>query len=510
MGELVDADEDPRRPGGGVAERRGAGALQRRGDRLLPAEPAAPRREPLVEAGQAGGPRRVAEGPGGAVAGECPFALLPEQQGFAAARVDTHRRPMIAEPTAARVPAGAAAATRTSSASARRLGDRTAGQPAPPDVAARAREPGAVRRVARAAPAAARRARPARGSGAGCGPGCAGAAADRRRRTCSRRWWCRSTATRRVRALNARLLPLLGAPRGAQAGHAGADPLGLRAAGRGAARAAATRRSSSTTASTTSPPSRGSTPRASAPPRSASPARADLVLASAPALAERMRTLSDNVLYAPNVADTDLFATALERRTASTRRSRRCRGRGSSSPARSSRPSSTSTCSPSSRARGPSGRSRSSGRVGRGRPAHRRSRARSASPTSTCSGARTLRRAARRPARRRRRPDPLRDQRPHPQRLPDEGLRVPGGRAAGGARRRCRRCSGSRTSTSPPMPTRPWPRSSGSWQATTTRSAARGSQRALRALLGGADRGDRGGAAGAAELGTWSGRAGAR
>jgi glycosyltransferase involved in cell wall biosynthesis len=40
--------------------------------------------------------------------------------------------------------------------------------------------------------------------------------------------------------------------------------------------------------------------------------RADLVLASAPALAERMRSLSDRVLYAPNVADTALFATALE------------------------------------------------------------------------------------------------------------------------------------------------------------------------------------------------------
>lgn len=39
---------------------------------------------------------------------------------------------------------------------------------------------------------------------------------------------------------------------------------------------------------------------------------ADLVLASAPALAERMRELSAHVLYAPNVADTDLFATALE------------------------------------------------------------------------------------------------------------------------------------------------------------------------------------------------------
>jgi glycosyltransferase involved in cell wall biosynthesis len=41
-------------------------------------------------------------------------------------------------------------------------------------------------------------------------------------------------------------------------------------------------------------------------------ARADLVLASAPALAERMRAISANVLYAPNVADTELFARALE------------------------------------------------------------------------------------------------------------------------------------------------------------------------------------------------------
>jgi glycosyltransferase involved in cell wall biosynthesis len=40
--------------------------------------------------------------------------------------------------------------------------------------------------------------------------------------------------------------------------------------------------------------------------------RADLVLASAPALAERMRQLSGNVLYAPNVADTEMFATALQ------------------------------------------------------------------------------------------------------------------------------------------------------------------------------------------------------
>ena len=41
-------------------------------------------------------------------------------------------------------------------------------------------------------------------------------------------------------------------------------------------------------------------------------ARADLVIASAPPLAERMRELNPNVLEAPNVADTALFATALD------------------------------------------------------------------------------------------------------------------------------------------------------------------------------------------------------
>lgn len=39
--------------------------------------------------------------------------------------------------------------------------------------------------------------------------------------------------------------------------------------------------------------------------------RADLVLASAPSLAERLGTISNEVLYAPNVADTDLFSQAL-------------------------------------------------------------------------------------------------------------------------------------------------------------------------------------------------------
>jgi glycosyltransferase involved in cell wall biosynthesis len=40
--------------------------------------------------------------------------------------------------------------------------------------------------------------------------------------------------------------------------------------------------------------------------------RAELVLASAPGLAERLRSISENVLYAPNVADTPLFASALQ------------------------------------------------------------------------------------------------------------------------------------------------------------------------------------------------------
>lgn len=40
--------------------------------------------------------------------------------------------------------------------------------------------------------------------------------------------------------------------------------------------------------------------------------RADVILASAPELVTRMRALNDNVLYAPNVADTRLFAQALE------------------------------------------------------------------------------------------------------------------------------------------------------------------------------------------------------
>ena len=45
-------------------------------------------------------------------------------------------------------------------------------------------------------------------------------------------------------------------------------------------------------------------------------ARADLVLASAPALAERLRKISSNVMDAPNVADTGLFSRRSGARTA--------------------------------------------------------------------------------------------------------------------------------------------------------------------------------------------------
>ena len=70
--------------------------------------------------------------------------------------------------------------------------------------------------------------------------------------------------------------------------------------------------SSSTTASTTSPPRPGIDARRFRAAEDALRARADLVLASAPSLAERMRTLAATCCYAPNVADTALFARALE------------------------------------------------------------------------------------------------------------------------------------------------------------------------------------------------------
>ena len=73
-------------------------------------------------------------------------------------------------------------------------------------------------------------------------------------------------------------------------------------------------------------------------------ARADLVLASAPALAERMRTLSRHVLYAPNVADTATVRGRAGSPGRSTRSWPCCRSRGCCSSARSARSSSTLRC----------------------------------------------------------------------------------------------------------------------------------------------------------------------
>ena len=158
--------------------------------------------------------------------------------------------------------------------------------------------------------------------------------------------------------------------------------------------------------------------------------RADLVLASAPALAERMRSLSEHVLYAPNVADTALFATALEPGPVDAALDSLAATRAWSSRARSSRPSSTSRL-----------LAEVAGAAARVEHRPRRA-ARGGDPGGDLSASRQgaehpFRRSPRRgrpadrAARRRRRPDPLRDQRPDPQRLPDEGLRVSGGRFAG-------------------------------------------------------------------------------
>ena len=175
-------------------------------------------------------------------------------------------------------------------------------------------------------------------------------------------------------------------------------------------------------------------------------ARADLVLASAPALAERMRAISANVLYAPNVADTELFARGPRARSARPGDGRACRIRGSSSPARSSPPSSTFRCSSSWPACSPPGPSPSSDPSGRAIPTPTSPRS-PREPNIHLLGPRSYERAARRPARRRRRPDPLRPQRADREHLPDEGLRVPGRRTA---RRRDAAARALRRSTSLP------------------------------------------------------------
>ena len=152
-------------------------------------------------------------------------------------------------------------------------------------------------------------------------------------------------------------------------------------------------------------------------------ARADLVLASAPALAARMRTVSDHVLDAPNVADTELFSTALT----------------PSPPAAQDAPMAAlpaprivftgaivalkldlALLVELARLR-PAWSFALVGPVGPGDPDADVS-ALEREPNIHLLGPRTYAAAARRAARRRRRPDPLRAQRAHRQHLPDEGL----------------------------------------------------------------------------------------
>ena len=174
--------------------------------------------------------------------------------------------------------------------------------------------------------------------------------------------------------------------------------------------------------------------------------RAELVLASAPSLAARMRTLNDNVLDAPNVADTALFARALQDGPVDAGLDALPRPRVVFTGAVVATKLDVPLLVELARARpdwsfalvGP-GRAR--------RPAHRRLGARCGAERPPARRAR-LRRAARRAARRRRGPDPVCAQRADGRDLPDEGLRVPRGRPAGrrdaaaGDRRRGGGCDG--------------------------------------------------------------------
>ena len=159
-------------------------------------------------------------------------------------------------------------------------------------------------------------------------------------------------------------------------------------------------------------------------------ARADLVLASAPALAARMRELSRNVLYAPNVADTELFARALAPGH------RRGPGDGGAAAAAhrvhrgDRREEARRAAARRARARAPAWSFALVGPVGAGDPGTDVSALRAEpnihllgpAPTSSCP------RCCAPPTR----ADPLRAQRAHGEHLPDEGLRVPRRRPARG------------------------------------------------------------------------------
>ncbi len=117
-------------------------------------------------------------------------------------------------------------------------------------------------------------------------------------------------------------------------------------------------------------------------------ARADLVLASAPALAARMRTLNDNVLDAPNVADTAAFATACSQAPSIPPSRRLPHPRIVFTGAVVATKLDVALIVDVARAR-PDWSFALVGPTRHGRPEHRRLRARTTSPTSTCSAAAT-------------------------------------------------------------------------------------------------------------------------
>ena len=308
-----------------------------------------------------------------------------------------------------------------------RLGHRALDQPASPDVAARGeRQPGPVRRVARSAPPHARLGRDLRRIARRLRRGLGADRAARRGARCSRRSCCRCTRTRPSRALNARLLPWLVARAARRLGFRAPVLWGVRAAGRGADRRCSSPSSSSTTASTTSPPRRASTPASFVAAEQRFAARADLVIASSPPLAERHATALETRALLPRTWRTPALFATRSSPGRSTRRSLRCReprivfvGRDRRQEAR---PRAARRRSP---RRDASGRSRSSGR----------SAWATLTPTSPSLGRAAEHPPARTLAATRTLPAvlrgaavgliPYRGQRADREHLPDEGLRVP-------------------------------------------------------------------------------------
>ena len=285
-----------------------------------------------------------------------------------------------------------------------------------------------------------------------------------------------------LRRLNARLLPPPGAPRRAPARHGATDPVGLRAAGRGADPERSTPRlvvyhcvddiaAQKGVDARRLPRRRGALRRA----------RADLVIASARSLAERLRA---DRRARPVRAQRGGHAAVLHGARARTGgpRHRAARAAADRLPRRARRHEARPR--PDRGPRSPAPRmEHRAGRPARARrPWHRPvgDRGRREHPHARPAPAR---RAAGGAARRGGGDHPVRDQPAHEQRLPDEGLRVPGRRAAGGGDAAAR-ARGGRGRRRGRRRARPWPqRSTPSWPP-TRRSCARSARAGPRATPG--------------------------